>query len=381
MESPAAMTNDVLIDVLIPAYNAEATIAEAVGSIQGQSVENIRVVVVDDGSTDRTGQILQQIARDDPRVEVLTKANGGVVEALNYGLKHCSAEFIARHDADDVAFPSRFSEQLAHLRSNPDCVAVGCNVRHIDQNGTRTGGRSEFSGDVAPDPCSAPSQEPYLLHPFLMARRAAISVVGGYRFVFHSEDTDLYWRLLPFGRLHNLTDILGEYRIHQGSVSSASILNGRIAAVSSQLAAISYGRREQGKPDIEFERDMLRAYQDAGSLAGIVELAASQLDPHEKAYLEIATSAKLLYLLTYRPYRIDVGDCRFIRRAIERHASTLTADNRRALQRFQADAIIKLGRSGRVREILALAPSPKVLARAPIRMVKLQGRRLANRQR
>lgn len=244
------------IDVLIPAYNAAATIEAAVSSIQRQSVQDIRIIIVNDGSTDNTGDLLNAMATADPRIKVIATPNGGIVSALNLGLAACTAKFIARHDADDLAFPDRLAAQIDYLRSNADCVAVGTNVWHIDQYGRRTGTKSAFAGDTEPDAHFIPSREPYLMHPFLMVRRQAIQNAGGYRYCVHAEDTDLYWRLLDAGRLYNLPEIHGEYRIHLGSISSASILNGRIAAAMSQLAAISYLRRKTGQADLVFHRDI-----------------------------------------------------------------------------------------------------------------------------
>ena len=108
---------DALIDVLIPVFNAAKTIRGAVESIQAQTVSDIRIVVVDDGSRDETPAILSGMAEADPRIEVVTQeANGGIVDALNTGLSHFRAEFLARHDGDDLADRNRLAKQLAFLR-------------------------------------------------------------------------------------------------------------------------------------------------------------------------------------------------------------------------------------------------------------------------
>lgn len=357
------------IDVLIPAYNAQATIEEAVGSIQRQSLRDIRILVVDDGSTDRTPAILAELAGADHRIEVLSQPNGGIVSALNNGLARSTAEFVARHDADDIAFEERLATQLAYMNAHPDCIAVGANAWHIDETGARTGTRSWFSGDVGPDPTTAPASEPYLIHPFLLARRGALEQAGGYRHVFHSEDSDLYWRLLPLGRLHNLPDLLGEYRMHGGSVSSRSVVNGRIAAVMAQLAALDHRRRTSGGVPLAFDRAQLGRFEAAGSLRAMIDLAAEQLDAAERDWLEIASAGKLMELVDYRPYRFDAGDCAFIRGAIARHGGMLTARNRRELRDYQIENAIKLGKTGQVREMLALAP-PAMIAQGVGRVAR-----------
>ncbi|MGI4798685.1 MAG: glycosyltransferase family 2 protein, partial [Janthinobacterium lividum] len=93
------------VDVLIPVYNGASTVESAIGSIQAQTIQDIRIIVVDDGSTDATAFILDRMAKADRRIVPVRRANGGIVDALNAGLAICTADLIARHDADDLAVP------------------------------------------------------------------------------------------------------------------------------------------------------------------------------------------------------------------------------------------------------------------------------------
>lgn len=316
------------VDVLIPVYNAASTVESAVQSICAQTVRDIRLIVVDDGSSDDTPNLLRAMAALDERIHVITTHNGGIVDALNVALAMSDAPFIARHDADDLAFPDRLQKQLAFMEAQADCIAVGCNAFHIDVDGKRTGNVTDFKAVVVGDPYRYPSLEPYLLHPFLLARRHALVDAGGYRYLFHSEDTDLYWRLAGMGRLSNLTEALGEYRIHADSVSSQSILNGRISAVNSQLAALSERRRLDGQGDLIFSKEDLVRYQAAGDLPAILAIASEHLSVDERRFLETATVAKLLELSSYRPYRMTPTDLATIRQVIENNYSTMSPENR-----------------------------------------------------
>lgn len=320
-----------IVDVLLPAYNAARTIEGSLESIRAQTLRDWRVFAVDDGSTDATPDILRRVADRDPRIVVVTTKNGGVVDALNTALDRSTATFVARHDADDLSFPDRFERQLAFMTRRRDVVAVGGNAHHIDEHGVRTGVTTTFKAEVVSDAWYAPSLEPYLLHPFLFARRQAMVEAGGYRYAFHSEDTDLYWRLAERGTLANLTDVLGEYRLHAGSISSRSVLNGRIAAVSAQRAAVSARRRRAGEPDIEFTRSSLERYHAAVELAPILEIASEGLSPSERRYLSVATAAKMVELAAYRPYRLTAADRRTIRGAIRANYDVLTEFNQRQL--------------------------------------------------
>jgi glycosyltransferase involved in cell wall biosynthesis len=342
------------IDVLIPVYNGVRTVRESLASIQSQTVRNIRIVVINDGSTDGTADIVSSLARDDNRIFLFTKPNGGIVETLNFGLKYCDAEFIARFDADDISYPYRLEAQLAYLRDHPDCLAVSGRVDHIDENGKALHGLPLPGQADLSDPCWSPAREPYLIHPFLMMRRSAITSVGGYRYLLNSEDTDLYWRLAEHGRLHNLEVSLGQYRMHTTSISGASIRNGRVMATNSQRAALSAVRRLRGRPDLNFAQYFGTA-SGADTLEEIYQFACSDLDNEERIHLSIAASAKLLELTNYRPYELEYSDCAFIRRSLcEMHK--VSKGNQAELNWLVTVAAARLLTKGQVAEAAALVP-------------------------
>jgi len=359
--------SDGLVDVLLPVFNGDATVRQAMESIQRQSVNNIRIFVIDDGSTDSTPEILADISKADSRVHVLTKKNSGIVDALNLGISHCSAEFIARHDADDLAYPSRLADQIAYLEAHPKCVAVSCAARHIDEHGRPTGVVARLPSPNSADPTWVPSREPYLLHPFLTARRSCIQDVQGYRYVYHAEDTDLYWRLQEIGELHNMDAILGDYRIHPLSITGASVLNGRISALSSQLAGISTMRRKARRPDLTFSKRAIQQYHLAQSLPKIFEAGCCGLDEDEVAYLEVALASKMLELAAYRPYELELDDCKFIRKAIVRRGRRLRPENDALLSRQLAGTAARLAHRGMLAEAVTLLP----LGSYPAALVRL----------
>lgn len=365
-EKTEAVAAKTVIDVLVPAYNAAKTIRASIACIQAQTIADLRIIVVDDGSVDGTGSILAEMAADDPRIIVYSQPNRGIVDALNAALALSDAPFIARHDADDIAFPDRLARQLAYLNGNLDCVAVGANAWHIDGDGVRMGTRTVFIGDVEPDASAVPAQEPYLMHPFLLMRRQALIDAGGYRYCFHAEDADLYWRLLGTGRLHNMADVLGEYMIHAGSVSGASIINGRVAAKYSQLAALSYKRRERGRSDIIFERDDLTSQNKLDGLDAVLDYKSNDLDTKERNYLQLASAAKLVSLASYRPYILTVADCRQVRSHL-RDLSTLPKRQKMLIRRNQAEVLRRYIDAHRWPQILALRLPLAVYARLPRR--------------
>ena len=372
-----------IIDVVIPVFNGARTVESALATIQAQTLRDIRIVVVNDGSTDGTQAVLERLAAGDGRIVLLNRANGGIVDALNAGLAACTAELVARHDADDLAVPDRFERQVGWLRSHPECSAVSGSVIHIDEAGRELGPKVTLSSPDHADPTAYPQLEPYLIHPFLMMRRAAVEAVGGYRYVFHSEDSDLYWRLQEMGQLANMPDLLGWYRIHGQSVTSASTLNGRIAAVSSQLGGISAMRRRAGRPDIAFPKSALAEYMQARTLQGIVRLGSRGLDAEEAARLAVSASAKLLELAAYRPYELDAEDCAFIRASIMGALPSMTAASRTLCVRMLSGTAARLAARGQVSASLRMAPVklyPLVAARLLLRTVLPGSLRIAMRK-
>jgi glycosyltransferase involved in cell wall biosynthesis len=363
--------NNALVDVLIPVFNGGSFLRPSVESILAQTLEQIRVIIVDDGSTDATPQLLGELAQRDQRIEVLTRLNGGIVDALNAGLALCRAEFMARHDADDIADTCRLAEQVTYLRTHPDCVAVSSAARHINEQGLPTGVVASPGQPDNADPASVPSREPYLMHPFLMVRRSAIEEIGGYRHVYHAEDADLYWRLQEIGRLHNIDTVLGDYRMHTQSISSSSVLNGRIGALSSQLASISAMRRRSGQPDIAFRREALQRYREAHSLPAIFALGSRGLNAPEIVHLKIAMAAKMLDLASYRPYELDVDDCRLIGEALSQYGDRLRAEDRAMLVRQTSGAAARLAQNGMLgaaSALLSVRTYPSAMARLAYRL-------------
>jgi glycosyltransferase involved in cell wall biosynthesis len=341
------------IDVLIPVHNAAPTIAVAIDSIRTQTVDDIRIVVVDDGSTDATPGILADIARSDGRITVLTKPNSGLVDALNAGLALCNAEFVARHDADDIAYPRRFASQLEYLDAHPECIAVSSFARQIDKLG-RPSGLAVFPSPEWSDPRWIPCKEPYLLHPFLLARRSALVAIGGYRHAYHAEDADLCWRLQDLGGLHIIAQFLGDYRVHSQSITGRSALNGRLSAMNSQLAAVSVMRRRSGSADLEFTKAAIEQMSAAATMAGMFQVGMRGLDEPESRYLKAAFAAKFLELASYKPYEPDFDDCRFIGAVLIPLDSTLAPANRTWLRRLRAKSSARLLIKGRVRSAMAL---------------------------
>jgi cellulose synthase/poly-beta-1,6-N-acetylglucosamine synthase-like glycosyltransferase len=117
-----------MLSVIIPAYNEEAVIVKTIKSLLKSDYSNFEIVVVDDGSPDRTSEVVKENFADEPKVLLLTKSNGGKAEALNYGLRHANGEIIVALDADTV-FPPHAIAALAHRFYDPQIGAIAGNAK------------------------------------------------------------------------------------------------------------------------------------------------------------------------------------------------------------------------------------------------------------
>jgi glycosyltransferase involved in cell wall biosynthesis len=197
----------------LPAFNAAATVAAALRSVQRQTERRWECLVADDGSTDETAAIARTYASEDARFTVLSRPHRGLVAALNAGIERCRGDFVARMDADDLMHRERLAEQARALSAAPDLAAVGCHVRMFPRSKAE-GARSEsqrprhdglrayerwLNGiDSAARVCTEAFVECPIAHPTLMIRREIVSTFG-YRDCGWPEDYDLILRLLAAG--------------------------------------------------------------------------------------------------------------------------------------------------------------------------------------
>ena len=349
------------VDVVMPARNAASTIRSAIESIQHQTITDWRLIVIDDGSTDATHSILSSMAERDDRILILQGPQQGVVGALNLGLERCRAPFVARQDSDDIAYPKRLERQLATLTSDPGCVALGCDLRHIDKHGVPTGSWARFRDPEIAKPNWVPAFEPYIAGPVFMARREVLEAVGGFRFMRIAEDSDLCWRLQERGRLHNSPEVLADYRMHSNSITSGSIRLGRVNAVCSQRSALSAQRRRSGRPDLDFSRAFMAQQDGLTSMTALIEQAAAGLDAREIAWLKAAAAAKLIELVLYRPFELEAEDCHFIAEGLRGGDHLLSEENRDTLAQMLLLLSLRLVVARRFRDIALLMRRSRII--------------------
>jgi len=191
-----------LISILLPAFNAGATLAAALRSVARQDERRWECVVLDDGSTDGTVATTQEFARRDPRFRVIRAPHHGLVGVLNSGLGHCRGRYVARMDADDLMHRRRLAEQVAMLEADSDLHAIGCHVRLFPRRETGPGYRAYESWLNGIDGEERLARDLFIecpvSHPTLMIRRETL-LEFHYRDLGWPEDYDLILRLATTG--------------------------------------------------------------------------------------------------------------------------------------------------------------------------------------
>lgn len=231
------------VNVIMPVYNARRYVAAAIDSVLKQTFSDFELIVVDDGSTDGSGE--EVAAFRDSRIILLTQPNSGYPAAMNLGLSAARGEYIARMDADDLSTPERLGKQVAFLDSHPEMVFVGCRYRRLTPNGRiYTGAAGASEAWVAETWDTVLSGRRRFADPSVMFRKAAAAQVGNYRTYQRSgQDVDLWLRLLEGGgEAATLNEFLYIHRMHPASLSQRPVA----AAMNKIPRLLAQERRRRG---------------------------------------------------------------------------------------------------------------------------------------
>ena len=210
---------DPLVSVLLPVFDAQDTVGEALTSLSAQSLEDFEIVVIDDGSGDGSVSAVATYARREPRLRLIAAPHEGLIAALNRGLSACRGRYVARMDADDLTHPQRLGRQVQLLDERPEVSVVGTLVDAFPaatvgeglriylewQNGLISG--AEIRREIF--------IESPITHPSAMFRRCEILAVGGYQEHGWPEDYDLWLRLHVAGKAFaKVPEVLLSWREH-----------------------------------------------------------------------------------------------------------------------------------------------------------------------
>ena len=198
------------VSVLMSVYNGELHLREAIESIFSQTFGNFEFVIINDGSTDTSQELIDSFS--DSRLVVIKQENMGVTKSLNKGLKIARGEYIARQDADDISLSDRLEKQVAYMDAHSEIAVLGGAAIAISNSGQVCGcmQRPESHEELV----SRIYKENPFIHPTVMYRREFIEALGGYAEDFlRAQDYDLWLRGYRFWQFHNLQEPLIRYRL------------------------------------------------------------------------------------------------------------------------------------------------------------------------
>lgn len=191
------------VSVILPFYNAAATLSEAIQSIIEQNYTDWELLLIDDGSEDDSLAIAQGFESADSRIRIVQQVHSGIVAALNNGIYQSRGEFIARMDADDLSMNTRFSEQIEYLKQHPECGLVSCLVTFGGDKRKAAGYHHyvEWTNRIIShqDILLNRFAESPIAHPSVIFRKSTIDEVGPYQKGDFPEDYELWLRMLDHG--------------------------------------------------------------------------------------------------------------------------------------------------------------------------------------
>jgi glycosyltransferase involved in cell wall biosynthesis len=219
------------ISVVMPVFNRENFLSDAIKSIINQTFTDFEFIIIDDGSTDQSLQIIENFAKQDERIKVVkNNINLGIAKTRNIGIDLSQGEYIAFMDSDDISLPTRFEKQIAYFENSPNIDALGTACAIVDSNGQIL---SYLRPPLSPIEVRwSIITKSTLINPSMMARRKIFCETGiRHRDLHAADDFDLWSRIADQFQIGNLSEILTHFRMHQGKISVTSHNSQRSEAI------------------------------------------------------------------------------------------------------------------------------------------------------
>ncbi len=205
-----------LVSVVMCVYNDERYLGKSIESILKQTFTDFELIIVDDGSTDKTAAILDSIKQKDSRIKVFHKENTGTTASANFGISKARGKYIARLDSDDISYPNRLQTEVEILEHNSDVGLIGGGADMIDQDGNIIGTRNI----ITKNPKRTLLFRNIFQQSDVMFRKSVFEALGGYREKFkNGEDYDMWLRISEVADIVKLNDVLGQWRLNAGGYS------------------------------------------------------------------------------------------------------------------------------------------------------------------
>ena len=304
-----------MISVLMPVYNSELYLEDAVQSILDQTYKNFEFIIIDDGSVDNSLAILESFK--DNRIKLVKKKNNtGYTSLLNESINYAKYDYLARMDSDDVSNKDRLLKQFKFLEKNKDYSVVGSNIRLINTKGEfiRNGKYPETDEQIK----SNLSNFSTFAHPACLIRKKKLIDIGGYRTIFEpSEDYDLWTRLALNSKMYNIQEYLLDYRIHGKSVSSKRGIDQQIKTFFIQK---NFDNLKNGNPDLVDINNLTKIdletcnklFNDLKNLKFLIDYHKIKTDLNKNLYL--TAFFKILLVLFFYPKKLIIKIINYIKK-------------------------------------------------------------------
>lgn len=233
---------NVSISVVMPVYNTKSYLREAIESILTQTFNDFELIIINDGSTDGSIDVIENYASLDKRIKVVSRENRGISATRNEGVSLSSGKYIAWMDSDDISTSERLAIQYSYMEKTPDVLAIGTGVRLIDPDSDDLceWKMPETHDDI--DDFHMQGKGGAITFPSSMIRRSAINAAGGFRKdIVAAEDMDLFLRLAEIGKIENIHPLLLLYRQHEKSISHTA--RSKVAENTELVLRAAYKRR------------------------------------------------------------------------------------------------------------------------------------------
>ena len=282
------------VSVVMPVFNGGLYLSTAIESVLAQSFGDHELVIVDDGSTDGSTEVIARFVAKDSRVRAYRKENSGISDTLNQGIVEARSDWIARLDADDIMLPHRLERQMAFVSADSEIVAAGSYYDIIDSAGVRCATLHPLPRDRAELQRLLDAREPLTFtHPTMIYRRHIAAAVGGYRRDYEPcEDTELFARMIAMsGVILIQPEVLTLYRVHAGGISQQQATE---MFMKRHFVYHNFYRELDGQPAISYEE----------FLAGRATLPVGQRLRFAREYAsELLYRAYTSALVAHRPVR------------------------------------------------------------------------------
>lgn len=222
------MNTEPKISVVMPVHNGEKYIKPSIESILDQTFKNFEFIIINDGSTDKTAEILENYKADE-RIKTIETNHIGLKNALNKGIKKANGKYIVRMDSDDISKLDRLDKQYNFMENNSEVAMVGSQAILINENGDEI----EIFDYIKKEDKEIKKQLlrtcPFI-HPSVMIRKSILDKVGYYK-IRYAEDYELWSRIVPYYKVSNILEPLIKYRKHQNQSTAKFNLKYRSYAI------------------------------------------------------------------------------------------------------------------------------------------------------